>query len=321
MLCALLREGGGLAEALERGFGPRLGKGVTFLYLLWALFLLALEGRLFAGRMLSTGYESTSPLLFLLVILALVLWMGRRKLSAFVRAVEICYLALALVLALVLLFSILDMEAGHVLPLWISDLPGAAAATLVPVGALGCGVYAAFLGGEVTPREDDRRRGLRWLAAWCVLLTLLQFAVIAQLGAPLAAQLEAPLFEVARGIAVEGAFQRVEATVVALWVFSDFALLGLLLFALKKMARTLWGARGEGAAPAAAVGLALLGSLFLFPDDFAAKNLSETLVPAVNLVLAFPVPALALLGRGWRERISCARRKGEGTDIEGKKKR
>lgn len=295
MLYVLVRTGGGLAGALQNAFGDLLGKGVTVLYMLWALFLLAMEGRLYAGRMLAAGYQNASPAVFLLVLLGAVLWMGRRKLAAFARTAEICYLVLALTLGLVLLFSILDLAPEHVLPVWFSDLPGAAAAALVPAGVLSVGVFAAFLCGKVTRREDDGRRGLRWLVAGCAMATLLQFGVMAQLGPGLCARMETPFFEVARGVGVDGAFQRVEAIVVALWVLSDFVLLGLLVFALREMAGSVFGEKGEHWAPVLSVALAFLGGIFLFPDDFAAKKTAETIAPIGNLILAYLVPAAALV--------------------------
>lgn len=295
MLYALVRPGGGLAGAFQRAFGHLLGKGVTMIYMLWALFLLCLEGRLYAGRMISAGYQRAAPGIFLLVLLGLVLWMGRRKLAAFARAAEICYLVLALTLGLVLLFSILDLTPEHVLPVWFSDLPGAAAASLVPVGVLSVGLFAAFLAGKITRRGDDGRRGVRWLAAGCAALSLLQFGVLAQLGPGLCARMDAPFFEVARGVGVAGAFQRVESIVVALWVLSDFVLLGLLVFALREMAGSLLGERGEKWAPVTAAVLAFLGGVCLFPDDFAARAAAETIAPLGNLILAYPIPAAAVL--------------------------
>ena len=296
MVFALLRRhSGGLAEAYRAAFGDVLGKGVILIYMVWALFLLSLSARLYGERMLSAGYRGGSLPVFLLVLLALVLWMGRRKLAAFARAAEIFYLVLSIALGLVLLFSILDVTPEHVLPVWFSDLPGILAASAVPVGVLSAGIFAAFVAGQVERREDDRRRGFRWLTAGCVTAALLQFGVLSQLGPKLSASMEAPFFEVARGAGVAGAFQRVESIVVALWVFSDFALLGLLVFAIRAMAKAVFGQRGEQWAPWAAVALTFLGALFLFPDDFTAKNMAAYAAPLGCLVLGFLVPGLALL--------------------------
>ena len=191
--------------------------------------------------------------------------------------------------------SIQDLTPENVLPVWVSDLPGAAAATLVPLGVAGAGVFMAFLGGQITVVEGDRRRCVRWLAAGCLVMAALQFAVLGQLGPDLSAQLEEPFFEVARGVGINGAFQRVESVVVALWAFSDLALLGLLVFACRNMSETLWGERGRKWSVPVVVALTFLGAVFLFPDDFTAQRAASEGVLFGNLLLGFGVPALLRL--------------------------
>ena len=317
MVFSLCRRSGGLTQAYQDAFGPLAGKVVIVIYLSWALFLLCAEGRLYAERMLSAGYRSAAPWVFLLVLLGVVLWMGRRKLGAFARAAEICYLVLALTLGLVLLFSILDMSPEHVLPVWITDVPAVTAATLVPVGVLSCGVFGGFLGGNVTRRSGDARQGLLWLLAGCGVLTLLEFGVLGQLGPALCGRMDIPFFEVARGVGVDGAFQRVESVVVALWVLSDFAMLGLLVFAIRKGAGAVLGSRWEHWAAPVAVIVAFLGGLTLFPDDFSVEKVSSAWVPWGNLILAFPVPALALIVTNVKGRkktdTSCGEKRGKDT--------
>ena len=69
MVFSLCRRSGGLAQAYQDAFGPLAGKVVIVIYLSWALFLLCAEGRLYAERMLSAGYRSAAPWVFLLVLL------------------------------------------------------------------------------------------------------------------------------------------------------------------------------------------------------------------------------------------------------------
>ena len=76
----------GLAQIFQTVLGKVLGGGLTIIYGIWALFLLCLQARLYGERMLATGYRNASVTVFLAVLLALVLWMGRKKLSAFTRA-------------------------------------------------------------------------------------------------------------------------------------------------------------------------------------------------------------------------------------------
>ena len=291
----LSKEGGGLSGGLRRAFGPTAGRVITTIYMLWALLLLCLEGRLYAGRMVTAGYRGASPAVFLLVLLGVTVWMARQKLCAFARSAEICFLVLALILALVVGFSLLDARPRRVLPVWTQDLPAAAAASLVPMGVLSGGVFGGFLAGQVSRGERDARLGRRWLFGTCVAITLLQLGAVAQLGARLCARVEVPFFEMARGVGMDGAFQRVESIVVAFWVLSDFVWMGTLFFAIKAMATELIKPAWVGKVPILTAFLAFLGALFLFPDDFAARALDAWLAPAGQLVLAFLVPFTALL--------------------------
>ena len=298
----LSREGKGLAGGFQQAFGRAPGKAVTIIYMVWALFLLCLDGRLYAGRMVTAGYRGASPAVFLLVLLAVAVWMAGKKLCAFARASEICFLVLALILAVVVGFSLLDARPRRVLPVWTQDLPAAAAATLVPVGVLSGGVLGGFLAGQVSPGTDDARRGRRWLLGTCGVITLLQLGAVAQLGARLCARVEVPFFEMARGVGMDGAFQRIESVVVAFWMLSDFVWMGTLLFAIKAMALALAGPVWGKRAPWIGALLAFLGAVFLFPDDFAARDLDAWLVPAGQLLLAFLLPLAALLSRAIRKK-------------------
>lgn len=295
---ALLRgapEHHGLADVFQDALGPTLGKGLTIIYMVWALFTLCLEVRLYGERMLAASAKNASLPVLILILLALVLWMGRKKLAAFARAVEIFYLVLAVTLGLVLVFSVADMTPENILPIWVEDVPGLATATVVPLGITGVAVFAAFLAGRVNRKGVSGRRGVGWLAAFCLVLAFLQLGVLTQLGPALSARLAAPFFEVARGVGVAGAFQRVESVVVALWLLSDLALLGMLIFALRAMTASVLGARWEKWVPPVTVALAFVVAVFLLPSEFAAEELASGVVLLCNLVLGYAVPLLVLL--------------------------
>ncbi len=297
VLSALFRrlpEGTGLAEAAVLVLGRGLGKALTAVYLLWGLFLLAANLRLCGLRFLSTGYRNGPLGLFLILFAAVILWLARKGLPTFARAGEIFYLAVAAALAAALLFSLPQVEAGNWLPVRTGDLPRAGRAAWPVLGLLGYGTYGAFLMGAVAPGPGRRRRALGWTAALCLMLTALQIVCLGSFGPGLAARMETPFFMMARGIGVRGAFERVEAVVVALWVLADLVFLGLLLLACASAARGLLGLKSpRPAAPWAAL-LGLLGALLLFPDAFSLRTLMECMAPVGNVVLGFLGPLLLL---------------------------
>ena len=164
VLFALFRTAGpedGLAQIFQRALGRLPGKALALLYLLWGLCLLCVNARLFALRLLSTSYRNAPLKLFLVVLLAVALWLARKKLPALVRAGEIFYLALSLCLGVVLFLGLFRVEPQNVLPVWVQDVPEVLRGTLPALSVVGYVIFGAFLGGGVARKEGNRRRAMR----------------------------------------------------------------------------------------------------------------------------------------------------------------
>lgn len=71
-----------------------------------------------------------------------------------------------------------------------------------------------------------------------------------------------------KGIGIEGTFQRVESVIIALWVFSDLALLNLLAGSCSVLAQSVFSLKERKHAVLPLLLLALAGAWFLFPDAF-----------------------------------------------------
>ena len=298
MLAALLGpagEGAGLAQVTERVLGRALGRGVLFLCLVWGVLLLGANARQFSLRFLSTGYRNGPGGLFLAVLLGLTLWLALRPVRVLARAGEVFRLALGLGLAFSLVLGAFQVEARHVLPVWTGDLPGLFSAAVPVLGLLGCGVYAAFLGGNVTRAAGDRRRLLRWGVMFCLVLTALQLVCQGSFGPGLTARADTPFFLMVKGIGIEGTFQRVESVIIALWVFSDLALLSLLAASCCALAQAVFRLRERRHAAVPVVLAALAAAWGLFPDAFTLARWMDRAVWPGSLLLGFGLPALLLL--------------------------
>ena len=211
-VCLLTRLAGdqGLARGILDGLGPRFGWGVLFLYVVWALALLALRLRLCAGRMLSSSYRDGAMPYFLLAAAGMVFWLAGGSLAAFARAGQLFFLVLAVTGGAILLLSLPQVRAVRLLPLWT---------------------------GDAVPEEmpSDGKGSCRRTALGCVILALTQGVILGSLGPALAGRLDSPFLALAKSVGVEGAFQRVESVVAALWVMADVTMACLLTFALRAM--------------------------------------------------------------------------------------
>ena len=93
------------------------------------------------------------------------------------------------------------------------------------------GTALCFLAGGVKDEGLRFSRFSVWAAGLCVLTSLLCAAVTGAFGAPLTAQLARPFFVLVRTLSFFRTVERVEALVVMLWIFPDFLITALFLWA------------------------------------------------------------------------------------------
>lgn len=212
---------------------------------LWLYLLLILRLGLCARRMLWSGGERDGAVwYFLLTLAGLSLWMGESAVPAFGRAGQI-FLALLLAAAgLVLGLSLPQLRVDRILPLWKGDVVPVLKSGVVAAGSL-CWAAAPML---LLPRRACLgRQSLLWSGGGCLLLTLAQGIILGNLGAGLAEQSDSAFFALTKSVGVEGAFQRVESVIAALWMLSDLVLCIGLLQSLDRAAGAVIAKLKEGA--------------------------------------------------------------------------
>lgn len=267
------------------------GSILTIIYMIWTLLTLTLTLRLSAAR-LAEVYGEAPAFLCAAALLAVAVWMGLGKTSAFARAGEIFYLALAVALGGVLLLAAFKVEGSNF------RLSGSEAAALPGCSAATAGLLlnvfpAAVLGRKVTVRPHNGRRAVWWTVAFCAAVTLLLGAVIGCLGPQLTARLSAPFLIMVQGLGVKGAFQRTEALFAALWTLSDLTLAGLLLHTWRELAGQLRPGKWSRWSILAAAVIALAGGWTLFASTEKTRLFCERILPAVGLILGLGLPLAA----------------------------
>ncbi len=313
----------GLAGGIRSVLGPVGGSVVLMLYAIWGELLLALRFRLCAGRLLGSGERDGSLYFFLALNVLAALWVGTGKLTAFARAGQV-YLAILLVTAgLVLALSVPQVRLERVLPFTPDQLRTIPVSALPVAGVLGWGVYGAFLAGE-SRSPQGRWWSLFWGAGGCLLLALAQWIILGSFGAGLAERLENPFFALAKSVGVEGAFQRVESIVAALWILADLTMAELLIFALREIVGAWFPGLRRDRIATGAVALAAVLAVVAFPGRTAAW-LSREAAPWGNLAASILAPGLVILRKPkGRDLPGCATSCGESTapaeDVGGDRK-
>ena len=212
------------------------GKVLLALCALWMELLVALRLGLCARRMLWAGERDGAVWYFLLTLAAIVLWMGEGRLTAFGRAGQLFLAVLLTAAALVLGLSVPQVRADRILPVWTGDIVPVLRTGLSTAGTLGWAVLPMLL---LPAQERKGKNILFWGAGGCVLLTLAQVIILGNLGGGLSARSDSAFFALTKSVGIEGAFQRVESAVAAVWMLSDLTACVALTHAI--------GLAGEGA--------------------------------------------------------------------------
>lgn len=278
---------GGICQALGRIPGSIL----AIIYLAWTLLTLALSLRL-SGARLAEIYGEGPAFACVVSLLAAAVWMGLGKTSAFARAGEIFYLALAVALAGVLLLAAFQVEGSsfRMSGSEAAALPGSSAAT---AGFLLNVFPAAALGRRVTVRARNGRRAVWWAVAFCIAIALLLGAVIGCLGPRLTARLPAPFLIMVQGLDIKGAFQRTEALFAALWTLSDLTLAGLLLHTWRELAGELRPGKWTRWSVLPAAAAAVAGGWIFFVSAEKTRMFCSEVLPAIGLILGLIIPLCA----------------------------
>lgn len=313
-LCYFLksrRAGEGTGEVILRAAGPRLGTSVLFIIGIYMFFYSGFLLRTGTARFVTTIYSESTSSVFVVtgLILGTIAALGPMK--AVVRSAKIFGIFIIAVELFVLLLSLDGVEFTRLLPIFDPDpgafLLGAAPVVNVFVGVLAYVSFAEF--GEAPARGRFRSYGI-WLLLCSLLLTLISCAIVGTYGAKLTASLVHPFFTLTRGISLLNTLERVEAFIVAIWIFPDFIMLGLMLGCGRRCLQLAFGFLPSAdekkmLSPKNGRALILLGlavtvaTTLLIPSSSGAMKLfGEIVVPAANcFVTLILLPLCCLVGK------------------------
>ncbi len=304
------REGEGLPELFLRALGEKAGRALLFAVPVWLLLYAGFVLRSGADRLITTIYPLSPPAFFTLIMGILCLIAALGSLRSILRVAKLCLPLVCAILLLILGFALFGIDKTNLLPVTGRDAVPVLLGALPVINVLSVAVYLPCFAAGPAPKGDHFRSYAAWLLAVCVLLTLLCASVVGSFGPELTARLTRPFFSLVRNLVFFNSLERVEALVVTLWIFPDFLLVSLLLFAAQFCLRLALGEKPSYRADrrldmsgrrwliwfcaAAAVACGLL----IAPEPEGMALWSEKIIPALNMCFAFLVlPAVWVTGK------------------------
>lgn len=224
-----MRPGEGMGGLILRAAGPALGRCLLALYAVWFLFYAGFILRSGAERLTATVYQQSRTDPFILVMLALCLIASLGTLRAAARTAVILRAVLLIAMGTASVFALSNVSMTNLFPIAWHDAPAIAMGALPIVTVGGVAAFFIFLDGYAAPAEDPLRWMLAPLALFSAAAFALCFSTVGVFGAKLTARLNHPFFTMTRDVSLFDLNQRIEAVVIALWIFADFILCTLLM--------------------------------------------------------------------------------------------
>jgi len=300
------RPGEGAADMILRFLGPLFGRLVLLIYAAWFLFYAGFILRSGAERLTAAVYQRSGTDPFILVMLALCLAASLGTLRASVRTAVLLRAILLAAFVLVCVFALSNLEAKNLFPLRLSQAPGVLRGSWPVLTVGGVAALFSFLNAYI---ETGERSVLPPLFLFAGAAALICLETVGTFGAALTAQLSYPFFTMIRDVSLLHMNQRVEAVVIALWVFADFVLCTMLLRCAHEALRTVFSLPKPEGTPF----FSLTGGRWLLwleaPAVYACCRLipastdrfylwSQTLVPLISDAFVFGgFPLVLLVGK------------------------
>ena len=304
------QEGENFQDLTLRALGPKAGKAALGIMSLWMLIYSGFVLRAGVDRLIVTTYPNSSPESFTIVMGFLALMAALSSPRSLVRAARMVRPVVLGVLLLLFGFACFSIDIHNLLPITSGDIIPTLMGSAVSIDILSCSAVAmCLILGGLRKQEGDFRHLCLWTAEVLLLLTMLGIAVIGTFGPELSARLTRPFFVLVKNMVFFRTVERVEALVVMLWIFPDFLLTSLFLWAGQYSLRLMLGfdAAYEGRKSDFSNGRFIIWlsalavtvfAMLVAPDALSLELWSAYIIPCANLSFAFLFfPLIYIIGK------------------------
>jgi len=306
--------GTGLCELIFSSAGKYAGRVIVALCSGWIVFYAGFLLRSGAERFIVTIYPNSSHILFIIGMGALCLFGALGQFKSLARSAMLFRPLLLGVFIVVLALAIKGVDLKGDLAVTRGQIPSSLLASVAVANCFSTAIFLSF-GFDHTGTKPKRAPYCVWVLVILLIIEVLCITTIGTFGAEMSARLNHPFFLLVRNTTLFGAIDRIEALIIALWVFADFVLISSLIHIASRNLRKCFSCREDAEKPrlfdmrrgrwltVACTLTACAIGIIIAPTAFSLELISAKIVPGVNLLLAFFVLPLVLLIGKLRRRI------------------
>lgn len=262
---------------------------------LWALFVVGLYCRNFAIVLTTTLFPYIRPMVFILLMLAVVAFILYRGMVSLGRMNEIIFWVLTLTIVLVAVLLIPETEFRFLTPLANGVLGRSFTAGLLNGGNWVFLLIPLLPGGLIRQGKGFMKHGMKAVLILGVLAVLAVNITVGTLSADLVAHMPQPIFFAIKQVESITSLQKNEALIITLSLMSDFVMVAVLILSMQGMLARLCRVKDAQHLNGLLVVAVLLFSLALASGNYELEAVAQQLELPLNLILGLGIPILLTL--------------------------
>lgn len=289
----------GLPDIIKKAVGKSGGRIFMGVLAIWLMFYIGIVVRASSERLISTIFQTGSPLPFSIIIIAAALVLAMGKLKSLGRMAEIFLLVIGTVLAITLVAGIKDCSLNNIFPVTVFDTPDILRGCLPVINVAGVGVYIMFLDFKVKGKCNTGYKELTWILITIAALTAVTMGV---LSAKFIVKLQYPYFVMVRDITILGIIERIEAAVIVLWVVTDLVYMAVILKVIGRLLVCAVEKGTENLFAAVSAPISIVLAYLAAATSFEINDFVHSIMPIINILITIVlIPLLIVIGKKWEK--------------------
>lgn len=283
-----------LSEIFEIIFGKFIGKLVTVIFLMWAIFLLALYLRYFAERYLSTIMRDAYIEFLLITILFVAYYIAKNNIEYLARMFEIFFVVITILIVGTALITFTQIKKENLLPITTYDILPILKSSVYYIGILSFMIWPFFFSTQISCKDKFKSNAFKYIFFTAIVSVLVIVSTLGSLGVEITQNFQIPFFILSKSISILDSIERIEAIYIAIWTIADVAIVVLFSKIIINILKNLFKLKSEKSTLLPILLIEYTLSLFLARNSFELFDFSD-IVGTVNVIVCVAIPVVALI--------------------------
>lgn len=292
-----------LIDIFETIIGKVLTKIVCIIYFLWITLTCSITLRYFAERLVSTIFPNSNILVYIIIISILISYVLRGGIEVVARMNEI-FLGLILIIYLttnVLIMPQLKIE--NYFPITYKDIMPVLGGGIIITSLWGFIIVVFMFSDKITNMENIKKMGLK-VMLFLGFLTLMSILIpLGLFGTSFLSNISLPYFMSVREISIMDFIERIEASVVSLWILTDFVFLTVLVYSALYVFKKVFSLSKIKPYINIYMVITILLSLLMSKQIFELWDFSKHISVPLNLFMGYCIPIIIFIVGKIRRKI------------------